>query len=86
MNNKQILIEAIKKASNSFKLGCYSDIIDNASKRTVNRLIEVIGDYSDIKCTIQSETYYIEVCCVQFEDYSEIDFVALTESQYSRYS
>ena len=89
MTNKEIIENALnelsKEHNNKYIIGCYSNLIDNLSKRTVNRIIESINylSYTDIEITHKRKKYIIELSVVYFSDRTEIDLITLTKKEYS---
>ena len=89
MTNKEIFENALNELSKEddvkYVIGCYSNLIDELSKRTINRIIENINylSYTDIEITHKRKKYVIEVSIVYFSDRVEIDLVALTKEEYS---
>lgn len=89
MTNKEIIQNALNELSEEDDvkcvIGCYSDLINDLSKRTINRIIDEVKyfSYTDIEITHKRKKYVIEVSVVYFDDRIEIDLVALTKEEYS---
>jgi len=66
-----------------FTLGSYNDILNDASTRTVNKIISdyLWQEYTDAKITIKGKKYMLEVCTVD----NEKDLNVLTMEEYKRY-
>lgn len=88
MTNKEIienvLNELSKEHNHKYIIGCYSNLINDLSKRTINRIIENINylSYTDIEITHKRKKYIIELSVVYFKDRTEIDLVVLTKKEY----
>ena len=66
-----------------FTLGSYNDILNDASTRTVNKIVKeyLWQEYTDVKITIKGEKYMLEICTVD----NEKDLNILTLEEYKRY-
>lgn len=82
MSNRTLIENAINQLNTryntNYRIGIYHDLINNLSKRTVNRIIEHLGEYADIHCTLKGEKYVVELAEVD----GEIDIMIRSQNDY----
>jgi hypothetical protein len=83
ITNKQRILQQLKKQSEKYTIGCYSEDMEKVPQKELQKIIDVLGqEYTDIYIHIRGKLYIVELATVD----NEKDFVLLEGTQYfSRY-
>ena len=80
MDNKKIISDRL--GYRGYEIGCYTELINELSIRSINRITRYVDYLQDTKVSINKKIYVVQIDKVD----NDIDFVMITKEEYiSRY-